>query len=400
MLEKTLFAASVVVGAALAAVPAAAQAPVKIGILNDQSGTYADYGGKWSVEAARMAIEDFGGSALGHKIELVTADHQNKPDIAASVARRWYETEGVDMITDLTTSSVALAVHALSGQLKKVDIVVGAASSEITGRACQPYGFHWAFDTHALAYGTGGTLVEAGGDSWFFLTADYAFGHQLEHDTGEIVKSRGGKVLGAVRHPLNNQDYSAFLLQAQASKAKIVGLANAGTDTTNSIKQAAEFGLVAGGQKVAALLLTLAEVNGLGLNAAQGLVLTESYYWDRNDKSRHFGERFFARTGRMPSMIHAGTYSATLQYLKAVQAAGTKDSDAVVAKLKSMPVDDDIYSGGKVLANGRMVHDLYLFEVKKPSESKRPYDYYKLIATVSGDKAYPSVADSGCKLAH
>ena len=398
MLKPSLFIATIAVVAALAPMPGFAQ--VKIGVLNDQSGVYADFAGKWSVEAAKMAVEDFGGTVLGRKIEVISADHQNKPDLATSIARRWYEIEGVDMITDLNTSSVALAVHDLSRQLKRIDIVVGAATSQLTGSACQPYGFHWAYDTHALAVGTGGALVEAGGDTWFFLTADYAFGHALEHDTSEIVKAKGGKVLGAVRHPLNNQDYSAFLLQAQASKAKIVGLANAGLDTTNSIKQAAEFGIVAGGQRLAGLLLTLPEVHGLGLAAAQGLVLTESYYWDRNDKSRHFGERFYARMGRMPSMVHAGTYSATLQYLKAVQAAGTKDPDVVAAKLREMTVDDDIYSGGKVLANGRMVHDLYLFEVKKPSESKKPFDYYKLISTVPGDKAYATLADSGCPLTH
>jgi branched-chain amino acid transport system substrate-binding protein len=398
MLKSSLLIATITVVAALAPVPGSAQ--VKIGVLNDQSGVYADFAGKWSVEAAKMAVEDFGGTVLGRKIEVISADHQNKPDLATSIARRWYEIDGVDMITDLNTSSVALAVHDLSRQLKRIDIVVGAATSQLTGSACQPYGFHWAYDTHALAVGTGGALVEAGGDTWFFLTADYAFGHALEHDTGEIVKAKGGKVLGAVRHPLNNQDYSAFLLQAQASKAKIVGLANAGLDTTNSIKQAAEFGIVAGGQKLAGLLLTLPEVHGLGLAAAQGLVLTESYYWDRNDKSRHFGERFYARMGRMPSMVHAGTYSATLQYLKAVQAAGTKDPDVVAPKLREMTVDDDIYSGGKVLPNGRMVHDLYLFEVKKPSESKKPFDYYKLISTVPGDKAYATLAESGCPLTH
>jgi branched-chain amino acid transport system substrate-binding protein len=398
MLKPSLFIATVAVVAVLAPMPGSAQ--VKIGVLNDQSGVYADFAGKWSVEAAKMAVEDFGGAVLGRNIEVISADHQNKPDIATGIARRWYEVEGVDMITDLNTSSVALAVHDLSRQLKKIDIVVGAATSQLTGSACQPYGFHWAYDTRALAVGTGGALVEAGGDSWFFLTADYAFGHALEHDTSEIVKAKGGKVLGAVRHPLNNQDYSAFLLQAQASKAKIIGLANAGLDTTNSIKQAAEFGLVAGGQRLAGLLLTLPEVHGLGLAAAQGLVLTESYYWDRNEKSRHFGERFYARMGRMPSMVHAGTYSATLQYLKAVRAAGTKDPDVVAAKLREMTVDDDIYSGGKVLANGRMVHDLYLFEVKKPSESKKPFDYYKLISTVPGEKAYATLAESGCPLTH
>ncbi|MDB5617364.1 ABC transporter substrate-binding protein [Tardiphaga sp.] len=379
------------------AAPALAQG-VKIGILNDQSGVYADYGGKYSLEAAKMAIEDFGGEVLGKKIELITADHQNKPDLAVSIARRWYDVEGVDMITELTTSSVALAVQELSAQQKKIDIVVGAASSRITGDACTPYGFHWSFDTHALGVGTGGALTEAGGDTWFFLTADYAFGYSLEKDTGDIVKAKGGKVLGAVRHPLNSSDFSSFLLQAQASKAKVIGLANAGLDTTNAVKQASEFGIVAGGQKLAGLLLTLAEVNGLGLQAAQGLVLTESFYWDRDDKSREFADRFFKRTQRMPNMIQAGTYSSTLSYLKAVKAAGTKDSDAVVKKLKELPVNDAFAQGGKVLANGRMVKDLYLFEVKKPSESKKPWDYYKQLATVPGDKAYPTAAESGCPL--
>src|SRR5271154_2201193 len=277
--------ASGAVAALLAVAPASAQG-VKIGILNDQSGVYADYGGKGSVEAAKMAIEDFGGSVLGQKIEMITADHQNKPDLATSIARRWYEVEGVDMITELTTSSVALAIQGLSNEKKKIDIVVGAATSRITGDACTPYGFHWAFDTHALAVGTGGALVEAGGNTWFFMTADYAFGYALEKDTGEIVTAKGGKVLGSVRIPLNSSDFSSFLLQAQSSKAKVIGLANAGLDTTNSIKQAAEFGIVTGGQKLAALLMTLAEVHGLGLEAAQGLVLTEGYYWDRDDKSR------------------------------------------------------------------------------------------------------------------
>ncbi len=371
---------------------------VKIGILNDQSGVYADYGGKYSLEAAKMAIEDFGGNVLGHPIEIISADHQNKPDLASSIARRWYDTENVDMITELTTSSVALAVQELSKEKKKIDIVVGAATSRISGDACTPYSFHWAFDTHALAVGTGGALVQAGGDTWFFLTADYAFGYALEKDTSEIVQAKGGKVLGSVRIPLNSSDFSSFLLQAQSSKAKIVGLANAGLDTTNSIKQAAEFGIVKSGQKLAGLLMTLAEVHGLGLEAAQGLVLTEGFYWDRDDRSRAFGERFFKRTGRMPSMIHAGTYSATLSYLKAVKAAGTKDSDAVAKKLKELPVDDDFAQGGKVLENGRMVHDLYLFEVKKPSESKKPWDYYKQLAVVPGDKAFPSAKDSGCPL--
>jgi branched-chain amino acid transport system substrate-binding protein len=397
MKSGMLPAAFVVACGMLSAIPASAEG-VKIGILNDQSGVYADYGGKYSLEAAKMAIEDFGGSVLGEKIELVSADHQNKPDLASSIARRWYEVEGVDMITELTTSSVALAVQELSKEKKKIDIVVGAATSRITGDACTPYGFHWAYDTHALAVGTGGALVEAGGDTWFFLTADYAFGYALEKDTGDLVKAKGGKVLGSVRIPLNSSDFSSFLLQAQSSKAKIIGLANAGLDTTNSIKQAAEFGIVSGGQKLAGLLLTLSEVHGLGLQAAQGLVLTEGFYWDQNDKTREFSERFMKRTGHMPSMIHAGTYSATLQYLKAVKAAGTRDSDAVAKKLKELPVDDVFAQGGKVLQNGRMVHDLYLFEVKKPSESKKPWDYYKQIAVVSGDRAFPAAKDSGCPL--
>jgi branched-chain amino acid transport system substrate-binding protein len=374
-----------------------ATAQVKIGVLNDQSGLYADYGGKYSVEAARMAIEDFGNEVLGQKIELVTADHQNKPDLGVAIARRWYDTEGVDMITELTTSSVALAVQELSKEKKKIDIVVGAATSRITGDACTPYSFHWAHDTRALAVGTGGALVEAGGDTWFFLTADYAFGYALEKDTSDIVAAKGGKVLGAVRVPLNSSDFSSFLLQAQSSKAKIVGLANAGLDTTNSIKQAAEFGIVRGGQRLAALLMVLSDVHGLGLEAAQGLVLTEGFYWDHDDRARAFGERFLKRTGAMPNTIHAGTYSATLSYLKAVKAAGTKDADAVAKKLKELPVDD-AFAQGKVLQNGRMVHDMYLFEVKKPSESKRQWDYYKQIAVIPGDKAFFTAKESGCPL--
>ncbi|MGY3133596.1 branched-chain amino acid transport system substrate-binding protein [Bradyrhizobium sp. USDA 4501] len=393
---KSGFLAAVAACSLMLAAPAMAQG-VKIGILNDQSGVYADYGGKYSLEAARMAVEDFGGEVLGQKIEIVTADHQNKPDLATAIARRWYEVENVDMITELTTSSVALAVQELSKEKKKIDIVVGAATSRITGDACTPYSFHWAYDTRALAVGTGGALTEAGGNTWFFLTADYAFGYALEKDTSDIVTSKGGKVVGSVRVPLNSSDFSSFLLQAQSSKAKIIGLANAGLDTTNSIKQAAEFGIVRGGQKLAGLLMTLSEVHGLGLEAAQGLVLTEGFYWDHDDASRAFSERFFKRTSRMPSMIHAGTYSATLSYLKAVKAAGTKDSEAVAAKLKELPVDD-AFAKGKVLANGRMVHDLYLFEVKKPSESKKPWDYYKPIAVVPGDKAFFTAKESGCPL--
>jgi branched-chain amino acid transport system substrate-binding protein len=383
--------------ASLSSAPAAAQG-VKIGLLNDQSGVYADFGGKGSVEAAKMAIEDFGGSVLGEKIELINADHQMKADLGTAIARRWYDVEGVDMITDLTSSTVALAVQQIAAEKKKIDIVVASSTSALTGAACTPYGFHWAYDSHALAVATGGVLVKTGGDSWFFITVDYAAGHAQEKDASEIITAEGGKVLGHVLFPLNTPDFSSFLLQAQSSKARVIGLATGGQDVINAIKQAAEFGIVAGGQRLAALLLTVAEVHGLGLEAAQGLVLTESYYWDLNDRTREFGERFFKRTGRMPNMIQAGVHSATLQYLKAVKAAGTKDADAVAKKLKELPVDDAFTSNGHVQANGRMVSDLYLFEVKKSSESTRDWDYYKLLATVPGDTAHPTAANSGCPL--
>ncbi|RCS23911.1 ABC transporter permease [Phyllobacterium salinisoli] len=371
---------------------------VKIGILNDQSGVYADFGGKWSYEAAKMAAEDFGGKVLDAPIEIITADHQNKADIASNIARQWYDTEQVDSIMELTTSSVALAVQGLSKEKKKITIATGPATTELTGKQCSPYGFHWAYDTHALAVGTGGALVEQGGDSWFFLTADYAFGYSLEEQTSKFVTSKGGKVLGSVRHPLATTDYSSFLLQAQSSGAKVIGLANAGLDTANAIKQASEFGIVAGGQRLAALLFTLSEVHGLGLEAAQGLTLTEGFYWDRDDQSRAFGRKFFERTGRMPNMIHTGTYSAVTQYLKAIQAAGTDESEAVAKKLHEMPVEDVFARGGKVLANGRMVYDMYLMEVKKPDESKEPWDYYKVLATIPGDQAYLTAQESGCPL--
>jgi branched-chain amino acid transport system substrate-binding protein len=373
---------------------------VKIGILNDQSGVYADFGGKWSVEAAQMAVADFGGKVLGVPIEIVSADHQNKPDVASNLARHWYDVDNVDAIMELTTSSVALAVQQLSKDKKKISIVTGAATTDLTGKACTPYGFHWAYDNRALAVGTGGALVEQGGKNWFFITADYAFGHSLEAETSRYVSSKGGKVLGAVRHPLSAPDFSSFLLQAQGAKAQVIGLANAGLDTSNSIKQAAEFGIVQGGQRLAALLFTLAEVHGLGLKAAQGLVLTEGYYWDLDDASRAFAKRFMEKTGRMPNMVHAGTYSAVTQYLKAVQAAGTDETEAVTKKLHEMPVEDFFAKKGKVLANGRMVHDMYLFEVKKPDESKGPWDYYKHLSTIPGDVAFASVQESGCQLTH
>ncbi|MBX5138263.1 ABC transporter substrate-binding protein [Rhizobium lentis] len=371
---------------------------VKIGILNDQSGVYADFGGKSSVEAAKMAVEDFGGKVLGVPVEIVDADHQNKPDIASNIARQWYDTEQVDAIMELTTSSVALAVQAIAKEKKKIDIVTGAATTDLTGKACSPYGFHWAYDTHALAVGTGGALVKQGGDSWFFLTADYAFGYSLEQQTSEYVKASGGTVLGAVRHPLSSQDFSSFLLQAQSSGAKVIGLANAGLDTSNAIKQAAEFGITQGGQHLAALLFTLAEVHGLGLEAAQGLTLTEGFYWNRDDESRAFAKKFFDRTGKMPNMVHTGTYSAVTQYLKAVQKAGTDETEAVAKQLHEMPVDDVFGRGGTVGANGRMIHDMYLLQVKKPADSKEPWDYFNVLATIPGKDAYIDPAKSGCDL--
>ncbi len=369
---------------------------VKIGILNDQSGVYADYGGKGSVAAAELAIEDFGDTVAGARIELVNADHQNKADIASNIARQWYDQDKVDMITELTTSSVALAVQGLSKEKKKVTITNGAATAELTGKQCTPYGFHWVFDTHALAVGTGGALVKAGGDTWFFLTADYAFGYSLEEQTTKFVEANGGKVLGAVRHPLATTDFSSFLLQAQASGAKVIGLANAGLDTANAIKGASEFGIVQGGQKLAGLLFTLSEAHGLGAKAAQGLNLTEAWYWDQNDETRAFGKRFMDKTGAMPNMIQVGTYSSVMQYLKAVKEAGTDETEAVAKQLHEMPVDDLFTHNGKVLENGSMVHDLYLFQVKSPDESKGEWDLYNQVATVPGDEAFLSVADSGC----
>ena len=390
-------------GATALAAPATAQGisdnAVRIGILNDQSGVYAEFGGRSSVEAAQMAVEDFGGKVNGAPIELVNADHQNKADIASGIARQWYDRDRVDAIMELTTSSVALAVQGLSREKKKITITTGAATSDLTGKACTPYGYHWAYDTRALAVGTGGALVQQGGDTWFFLTADYAFGHSLEAETSRYVTSKKGTVVGTVRHPLAGQDFSSFLIQAQGSKAKVIGLANAGLDTSNSIKQAAEYGIVEGGQRLAALLFTLAEVKGLGLKVAQGLTLTEGWYWDLNDETRAFGQRFLKRTGKMPNMVHVGTYSAVSQYLKAVKAAGTDETDAVNAKLHEMPVDDVFAKGGKVLANGRMVHDMYLFEVKKPADSKSDWDLYKLLSTIPGQEAYATLADSGCQIA-
>ena len=386
---------------ALAAVPAAAEisdGKVKIGILNDQSGVYADFGGTGSVEAAKIAVEEFGGKVLDAPVEVVSADHQNKADIASNIARQWYDTEQVDTIMELTSSSVGLAVQALSAEKKKITVNTGGATTDLTGKACTPYGFHWAYDTHALAVSTGGAMVDQGGDSWFFLTADYAFGYSLEDNTTAVVTQKGGEIKGAVKHPLATTDFSSFLLQAQSSGAKVIGLANAGLDTQNAIKQASEFGITAGGQQLAALLLTIAEVRGLGLEAAQGLTLTESFYWDRDDASREFSKKFMERTGKMPNMNQAGVYSAVLAYLRAIEAAGGDDGDAVAAKMHELPVKDAFAADGKVLPNGRMVSDVYLMQVKKPDESKEPWDYYNVLATVPGDQAYLAADKSGCPL--
>jgi branched-chain amino acid transport system substrate-binding protein len=371
---------------------------VKIGVLADMSSLYADLGGPGAVVAVQMAVDDFGGTVLGKKIEVVSADHQNKPDVGASIARQWFDEQGVSMITDLTTSSVALAVQEVGRQKNKVTLVVSAASSDLTGKACSPTSIHWAYDTTALANGTGAAVVKAGGDSWFFITADYAFGHSLEKDTAAVVEANGGKVLGSVDVPLNTADFSSFLLQAQASKAKVVGLANAGGDTVNSIKQAAEFGLVAGGQKLAGLLIFISDIHSLGLQTAQGLQLTESFYWDQDDQTRAWSKKFFDKTNREPTMAQAGDYSATMNYLQAVKAAGTLDSAAVMKELKSKPINDFVIRNGHIQEDGSLVHDMYLYEVKKPSDSTGPWDLYKLIATIPGDQAYKRPRGNECPL--
>jgi len=372
---------------------------VKIGVLNDQSSLYADLTGQGSVVAARMAVEDFAADKKGMKVEIVFADHQNKADVGSSVARKWYDAENVDLIVDVPNSAVALAVNQITRDKAKAFIVSGAATSDLTGKACSPNTIHWTYDTWMLANGTGNAIVKTGGNSWFFLTADYAFGHALERDTEQVVLKSGGKVLGKVRHPLNTQDFSSFLLQAQSSKAKIIGLANAGGDTTNSIKQAAEFGIVKAGQNLAGLLVFLTDVHGLGLNNAQGLIFTETFYWDLNDSTRAFGKRFAqANRGIHPTMIHAGVYAGVLHYLKAVEALKSDDGTKVIAKMKDTPTDDPLFGKGRIRADGRKLHDAYLVEVKKPAESKYPWDYYKIRATIPANEAFRPEKDGGCSL--
>jgi branched-chain amino acid transport system substrate-binding protein len=405
MTMKTKFKlAATAVAAALACIagPAAAQVSdgvIKIGVMNDMSGLYADVTGPGSLLAARMAVEDFGAARKGMKVEVLSADHQNKPDVGSTLARTWYDVDKVDAIFDVPTSSVALAISQLTREKGKAFINSGAATSDLTGKACSPNTIHWTYDTWMLANGTGSAIVKNGGDSWFFLTADYAFGHALERDTEAVVLKNGGKVLGKVRTPFPGSDFSSFLLQAQASKAKIIGLANAGGDTINSIKQASEFGIVKGGQKLAGMLVFISDIHGLGLNTAQGLIYTETFYWDLNDQTRAWTKRFVAQNNnKYPTMVHAGVYSSVLHYLKAVEAAKTDDGTKVVAQMKAMPTDDPLFGKGSIRADGRKMHPAYLVEVKKPSESKGPYDYEKVLATIPAEQAFRPLKDGECPL--
>ncbi|MEP7157503.1 MAG: ABC transporter substrate-binding protein [Betaproteobacteria bacterium] len=369
---------------------------LKIGVLTDMSGVYADYGGQGAVVAAKMAVKDFGGMMFGKPIEVVNADHQNKPDVAKNVTQQWFDRDKVDATFENLNSGVALAVQGLGKEKNKITVSTGAASARLTNEDCAPAtGVHYLMDTIALANVVGKAIVKDGGDSWFFLTADYAFGHSLEKDTGDVVKAAGGKVLGAVRHPLSTGDFSSFLLQAQASGAKIVGLANAGGDTVNSIKAAAEFGLTKK-QNLAALLMLITDVHAVGLQTAQGLYLTEAWYWDLSPETRAWAAKYEAEMKRKPNSNHAGVYSAVTHYLNAVKAAGTDDTAAVMAKMRATPINDMFAKGGKLREDGRMVHDMYLFQVKKPSESKGAWDYYNLKGTIKGDDAFQSLANSRC----
>ncbi|MGY3482926.1 ABC-type branched-subunit amino acid transport system substrate-binding protein [Bradyrhizobium sp. USDA 4011] len=373
----------------------------KVGALGDQSGLYQDIGGPGSTVAAQMAIQDSGLLAKGWKIDLISADHQNKPDVAVNIGKQWIDVEKVDVFVDLAASNVGLAIANLAKEKNVVNLNSGSASSDLTGAQCSPNTVHWVYDTYMLANGTGKALVKSGGDSWFFLTADYAFGQALERDTSAVVTANGGKVLGSVKHPLNNADFSSFLLQAQSSKAKIVGLANAGGDTTNAIKQAAEFGIVSGGQRLAGMLLFITDINALGLNVAQGLNFTETFYWDMNDQTRAFTKRFMERFKKNPpTMVQAGVYSSLIHYFKALEALGGNPHDgrAVVAKMKELPTDDPLFGKGAIRIDGRKIHPAYLFEVKKPSESKYPWDYYKLVATIPADEAFLPLEKSACPL--
>jgi branched-chain amino acid transport system substrate-binding protein len=402
-MKYKILIAALAAGLGLATMPAYGQGKVsgdvvKIGVLTDMSGVYADLGGPGSIIAAQMAIDDFGGKVLGKPIQLVSADAQNKADVAATKAREWFDREGVDMITDLLNSAVALAVSGVGKDKDRVVMVVGGATSALTNASCNADTVHYAYDTYALANIAGREIVKGGGDTWYFITADYAFGAALEKDTSDVIKANGGKVLGSVKVPLSTTDFSSYLLQAQTSKAKIIGLANAGGDTINSIKSASEFGITKSGQNLAALLVFITDIHSLGLETTQGMMVTEGWYWDLNDETRKFADRFLAKHKARPTMDQAGVYSSILTYLKAVQAAGTDDAQPVMAKLRALPINDVFAKNGKIREDGRMVHDMYLMQVKKPSESKRPWDYYNLKATVPGDQAFKPLSQSGCAL--
>ena len=395
-MKLTLKPLAIALAVAATAVSAQAQEKVKIGFITDMSSLYADVEGKWGASAIQMAIDDFGGKVLGQPVELLSADHQNKPDIAASKAREWIDTQGVTLLFGGTNSGTALASAKVAAEKKRVYMNSGAGSSALTNEQCTPYTVHYAYDTVALAKGTGSAVVDGGGKSWFFLTADYAFGHALETDTATVVKAHGGQVLGTVRHPLNASDFSSFLLQAQSSKAQILGLANAGGDTINSIKAAKEFGITKN-MKIAGLLVFISDIHSLGLKDTEGLLLTTSWYWDLNDETRKFANRFFEKNKRMPTSVQAADYSATMTYLKAVQAAKTTDADKVMALMKSTKIDD-FYATGSIRPDGRFVHDMYLMQVKSPAESKKPWDYYKVVAKLPGDKVFTTKAESKCAL--
>ncbi|MEE9300087.1 MAG: ABC transporter substrate-binding protein [Alphaproteobacteria bacterium] len=385
----------------LAPFPAVAQLSggvVRIGVLTDMDGVYSDANGRGSLIAAEMAVEEFGKTLGGRPIEIVSANHQNKPDIAATKARQWFETGGVDVIVDLVTSSVALAVQEVGRQMNRPVLISGAASSRLTNEDCSPVGLHWTYDTYALAVGTAKAVVEEGGDSWFFLTVDYAYGHSLEADASHIVEANGGRVLGAIRHPFPTADFSSYLLQAQASGAKIIGLANAGADTINSIKQAHEFGITEAGQGLAGLLIGVHDVFGLGLEVAQGLLLTTGFYWDFDAETRAWSKRFFERAGRMPSMMQAGVYSSTLHYLRAAEAAGSDETEAVIAKMKALPIRDAFARNAFIREDGRMVHDMYLARIKSPQASEGPWDLYEILRVIPGEEAYQPLALSRCPL--
>ena len=371
---------------------------VKIGVLTDMTGVYADLGGQGSVVAAQMAIEDFGGKVLGKPVQLVSADHQNKADISATKSREWFDRDGVDMITDLLNSGAALAASGVAKDKNRVVMIAGAASTALTNASCNANTVHYVYDTYALANIAGKEIVKQGGNSWFFITADYEFGKSLEKNTADVVEANGGKVLGSVKHPLSTTDFSSYLLQAQASKARIIGLANAGGDTVNTIKAAAEFGIGKGGQSLAALLVFITDIQALGLEATQGMMLTEGWYWNLNEETRKFADRFLARHKARPTMVQAGVYSAVLTYLKAVQAAGTDDAPAVMAKMKATPINDVFAKNAVIRADGRMVHDMYLMQVKKPSESKGPWDFYNVKATIPGDQAFQPLSKSTCAM--